>query len=1131
MKINLKCITALCTLALGLWMMLAVGPVSAQVLYGSLVGTVMDPSGGVIPNVPVTIVNEAAGLTREVVTDEAGRFSIGNILPGTYLLKVSMAGFRSYEQKNIGITINTVTRAEVKLEIGGTAEMVTVEAAAALLQTDKSDVHTELTSVAVANLPMPAYRNYQTLLNLVPGATPTAFQNAQVDTPGRSLTTNINGTARNNNNTRVDGAANVYIWLPHHTLYNPPVESVETVNISTNSFDADQGMTGGAAITVTTKSGTNDLHGTAFWYHDDNALKARPYFWYPTASQPKLPLSINNIVGGTVGGPIKKNKLFYFVSYERTSQRSGYTGRYSVPPADVRGGDFSKYAAFSTIYDPATGNPDGSGRTPFPNNIIPKSRISPTFDGIQQLAPFPNRGGLSDDTWGLAGNFDAVGVVAMDRDQYDIKVNWAATGKMNIWGKYSRMFAPVNGPAALGEIGGPALGTRGTGETTVQIPTVGWTYIFSPSLLMDGNFSYTRFDQTVRGPDFGKNWGTDVWKIPGTNGGTQYANDPMYSGQPKISTGFTDWGNTDTWMPVNRNDRSYLFNSNFSKVKGAHEIRFGYDGIRHALNHWQPETANPRGDINFAGNATMIKGGISRSVNTYASALLGLVGTYYKSVQYILMQTREWQHAFYVRDRWQVSRNLTVTLGLRYEYYPLINRDDRGIERWDPATNTVYMGGIGNVPFNNDIAVSKKLFAPRVGFAYRMNEKTVIRAGYGITYDPIPFGRPMRGQYPSTITATFTTVEPFGYYNNLSTGLPPVPVPDISTGVLKLPPTVDMGPRSPWPGLLHRGYIQTWNFTIERKLPLDLVTSIAYVGNQTVHQLLDRDINAGPIGKGSAGRPLYATQGRAIAANMWDGIGSGNYHAMQATLDRRFSKGFMLKTSYTWSKTINMADDDGWAGLRWTNWAPDLKRNRTVAGYHRPHMFTVGWVYEMPFGSGKKYNLTGPMNAIAGGWKFNGIFYAYSGTPFTVSASTTSLNMAGTSQGANLIAPAKYVGNVGPGTWFYDPKSFSDPNLNRPADVYRFGTMGPNSLRGPGFWRSDVSIFKEFRLMERLKMEFKAEAFNLTNHARFNNPAGNVSSMNFNTDGSIKAVNNFLAITSAPDLQERQFRFGMRFAF
>jgi len=189
-----------------------------------------------------------------------------------------------------------------------------------------------------------------------------------------------------------------------------------------------------------------------------------------------------------------------------------------------------------------------------------------------------------------------------------------------------------------------------------------------------------------------------------------------------------------------------------------------------------------------------------------------------------------------------LTDKLTINLGLRYEFYPLINRGDRGIERWDPATNTVYMGGVGNVPWDNGITVSKKLLAPRIGIAYRIDDKTVIRSGYGMSFDPIPFGRPMRGQYPSTITATFQNPETYGYYNSISVGIPKIPVPDISTGIITLPPTVDMGPRSPNAGLLHRGYIESWNLTLERKLPMNFVTSMAYVGTQTVHQLLDLDI-------------------------------------------------------------------------------------------------------------------------------------------------------------------------------------------------------------------------------------------------------------------------------------------------
>jgi hypothetical protein len=777
------------------------GAANGQVLHGSLVGTVADQSGALMAGVPVAIIDNATGISRSTVTDGAGRFSIPNILPGTYTVKVSAPGFRSFYQRNVVVSINTVIRTHAILEVGGTAETVVVEAAAAPLQTDKPDTHAEFTEAEAANLPLMAYRNYQTLLNLVPGATPSEFENGIIDTPARSLTTNINGTPINNNNTRVDGAANVYIFLPHNTLYNPPVEAIQAVNVSTSAFDADQGMTGGAAVTVTTRSGTNHLHGTAFWYHDDNALKARPYFWYKDK-----PLSIDNIAGGTIGGPIKENTLFYFVSYERTSQRIGSTARLSLPPEDIRRGDFSKYIAYSKIYDPLSGKPDGSGRTPFPDNVIPKSRISPIFDAIQSMAPLPNRGGLSDDAWGLQGNYDASGVTRMDRDQWDVRFNWSGGRKLSVWGKYSRMGALVNGATSLGELVGRdlAFGNGGIGDTSVQIPTLGYTYAISPSFLMDGNFSYTRLDQALRGRDHGKFWGSDVWGIPGTNGGARYAGDEMYSGMPALwFQQFTQWGSPDPWLPSTRNDRSYLFNTNFIKVRGAHEIRFGYDGIRHELNHWQPETANPRGRISFGANATMIKGGTARPINSYASALLGIVTNYAKSVQFLLMKTREWQHALYLRDRWQTARNLTLTLGLRYEYYPLVNRGDRGLERWDPNTNIVTLDGIGNVPFNNGVTVSRRLFAPRFGLAYRLGGKTVLRSGYDLTYDPLPLGRPLRGLYPATVTGKWNALDDYRYFNTLAQGIPEVPLPDISTGTLTLPADVDMGACSPWAGEIH----------------------------------------------------------------------------------------------------------------------------------------------------------------------------------------------------------------------------------------------------------------------------------------------------------------------------------------
>ncbi|HWR51867.1 MAG TPA: hypothetical protein VN428_12210, partial [Bryobacteraceae bacterium] len=838
-----------------------------------------------------------------------------------------------------------------------------------------------------------------------------------------------------------------------------------------------------------------------------------------------------------------KDKLFYFVSYERTFERTGNSGNYATPPADFRNGDFSKWSNYALVYDPATmvGN-DPKTRKPFPNNIIPKDRFSPIFTSIMSGLPMPNQTSPTD-TNNLQGTYSASGTMKLDRHMLDAKTNWNVSQKLMIWGKWSYMSAPVSGLYAFGDLGGPALGTDGFGDTKTYLPTAGFTYSASPTFLIDAVFGYTRFDQTVGIPGGDTNVGLDVWKIPGTNGGTQYADDTRYGGLPYLGGfGFTNVGIEATWAPLFRKERTYEFRTNFSKIQGAHELRWGFEPRRLQMNHWQPETANPRGYIYMAGGATSYPGIPGREPNSYAAGLLGLVENYQKSIQFFEMATREWQIGSYFQDRWQATRNLTVNLGLRYEYYPLINRGERGIERWDPYINKVYLGGIGNVPYNNDIKVSTKLFAPRVGFAYRMGDNNVIRAGYGITYDPLPFSRPLRGLYPATLTGSWDRATAgaafgdtsYGWYNTLNQGIPAVPTPDISSGILTLPNNLDMGPRSPWGGYLRRGYIQSWNFTLERKLPWDAVGSVAYVATRTIGQMLDRNINTNGPGQdvNAQTRALAKLYGRTNAANMWDGIGYGAYNALQASLNKQFTKGLFLKGAYTWSKTLNMADEDGWAGLAMWNWEPMISRNYAPAGYDRPHMLTMAWVYELPIGQGKSLELTGVADKVLGGWKINGVFSAYSGTPFGSSGSGSSLRCNGCSQTADLIAPVKKIDEErGPGKPYLDPTSFMDPLIYfNQTGVYRPGTTGRNFLRGPGFWRVDPAIYKEFKITERFRTEFRMEAQNFTNTPRWNNP-GSTGSATPTRDaaGNITKLNNFMTLNGAGGL--RQLRFGLRVQF
>ena len=309
---------------------------------------------------------------------------------GAYDIKVSLSGFREFLQTNVPVSVNQISRVDVKLDVGALTETVTVQSAAELLQTDKADVHTELKSAEITSLPLNQFRNYQALINLVPGATPGVFQNAETDTPARSLSTNVNGQNRNNNGTRTDGATNINIWLPHHNVYMSPAETIDTVNVSTNNFDAEQGMAGGAAVTVITKSGTNQFKGSAFEFYNSDKLNASPYFFGndPNGKPAKLPVT-RNIYGGTVGGPIQRNRLFFFASFEGYKQDLQFFNNRSVPTAALRAGDFSNArnanGSLQLIYDPLTGNPDGTGRTPFPNNIIPADRLNPIAAEAQRV--------------------------------------------------------------------------------------------------------------------------------------------------------------------------------------------------------------------------------------------------------------------------------------------------------------------------------------------------------------------------------------------------------------------------------------------------------------------------------------------------------------------------------------------------------------------------------------------------------------------------------------------------------------------------------------------------------------------------------------------------------------------------
>jgi hypothetical protein len=566
-------VLSICALGLG-------DRASAQVLYGSVTGTVTDQSGAAVPKAHIVATNRATSVKREADADEEGRYRIPDLPPGGYDLAITASGFKPLTLTNLTVATNATTNADAKLQVGAMSQQVTVEASLVTLQTEKTDVHTELSEKAILNMPLNTYRNYQTLINLVPGATPGVFQNAIADSPARALSTNINGTNRNNNNTRVDGATDVFIWLPHHTVYVPPAETVQEVNVSTNNFDPEQGMTGGAAVTVITKSGSNVFHGVAFEYHQDQALRARQFF-ETAALSPRKGKSILNDLGGTFSGPIRKDKLFFFGSWNGVFQRDNRIaggGPITVPTAALRAGDFS--GTGTTIYNPRTGNPDGTGRTAFADQTrIP---IDPIAAKIIALIPLPNIPGA-----GNTANYFKSATQRLNRNNYDFKIDWARTPKHTIFTKYSAMKSVFHGEPSLGQAIGSCACDGGLGDFNVfvQLVTVGHTLTLSPNLVVDGNFGFTRQSQFGQTPDFGTNIGRDVLGIPGTN----KPPDLRSSGMPSFSvTGYATLGNPEGWNPAFRNDWSFTSNHNVRWSHGKHQVSFGTDIVRHHLNHWQP---------------------------------------------------------------------------------------------------------------------------------------------------------------------------------------------------------------------------------------------------------------------------------------------------------------------------------------------------------------------------------------------------------------------------------------------------------------------------------------------------------------------------------------------------------------
>src|SRR5215475_9222528 len=593
--------------------------VDAQVLYGSLTGNVTDQSGAVVNGAKVEALNIGTGVSTSVVTDERGAYLFSSLQAGVYKMTITAQGFKALTQDNVGIEANTTRRLDTQMQVGDVTATVQISSDTPTLQTERADVNITQSARQINNLPLfgSVGRNYQTLIQLIPGTSRSqgfvgngsGEENSAAGNPQRSISYNVNGVSRLQNNTRIDGSSVIYPWLPTNTVYVPPAESIQEVNIVTNAFDAEQGLAGGAAVNVSIKSGTNTLHGVGWGYDTNSAFLSRRFF--QPANQKDIPKNILAQFGYAVSGPVYipkvfngKNKLFFFTDLERTTQRNAAGNTATVAPATLRP-DTNGNVVFPgnvTIYDPLS-NPDPRLRTPFPNNTIPANRIDPAALELIKRLPTPNLPGLTN-------NFATSGVGEFNRNNIDTKINYDSGGKLTLFGRYSISPATIIDPPIFGEISGPALngGQLGTAPGRTQVLGFGGTYTFTPRLVLDVNVGYTRQRIGAQAFDIGSNFGLDVLKIPGTNGP-----DRLQGGVPsfQIGGGFTNLGNDNTGNPFLFRDNQYVAAANLSYLKGAHSFRFGFDYLNPQLNHFQPQGGTfqtVRGTFGFSGNVTSFQG-------------------------------------------------------------------------------------------------------------------------------------------------------------------------------------------------------------------------------------------------------------------------------------------------------------------------------------------------------------------------------------------------------------------------------------------------------------------------------------------------------------------------------------------
>src|SRR6266571_2896294 len=929
----------------------------AQAVKGALLGNIVDSSGLALPGVTVTITEVNTNISYTAVSNESGNYTFANLKDGTYRVTGELSGFKKTVRNGVDVPVNATLRVDLKLEVGAVEESVTVVGESPLLQTDRADTSRIIESVHLTEVPLGFNRNFQGMLVVVPGALRMQRPHSDFFNAQDSLSANVNGQSRLANNVQIEGIDDNHRTGLLTTLI-PSAEAIEAVNISTSAYDAEFGRAGGAITNVTLKSGTNNFKGSVFAFGNNEKTNAPGYFTHTTPPGDYLQS------GFTLGGPLQHNRLFFFGDYQHIRDNAGRTTRAITAPAAYRLGDFS--ASPTRIYDPLTGNPDGTGRTPFPNNIIPADRISPIAKAILAHLPPPNI-----DAAPGQPNYQIDYARVKKTDSFDSKVNAQLTQTDQLTGRLSFLRPVLTDPAAYGEFGDSKAGSpsgagfAGTGTDTTYSTGVNYTRTWSNTLVMEARAGMNYFRNQALTSGNGLKTAEQV--------GIRGANlDEWTSGMTQIDFGTglslsSPMAGFSGSLPWDRSERTVEFANVFTKVAGNHTIKFGED-FRHTRDFLlqTQDNGGPRGQFQFRAPQTSIPSDAAATggfANAFASFLLDVPSTVQRDLKVTDPGVRFWAFFTFIQDKWAVTPKLTIDLGLRHEYYTPFTGlvDQGGLSNYDPATNTLQVAGYGNVSESVGVQKYLKNFGPRAGLSYRLNDKTVLRGGYGVSTLPFPDNSYVYN-YPVKQNNVFNAPNNFAPAGSMKAGFPDpvfVQIPsngilDASSAVLKNASYFHVRPD------MHEGSLSSYNIAFQRELPQRFTLDIAYVGNRGRDVQTQFNENAATVVglPGNAGRPLFGPFQKSADVTTWIGTKT-MYNSLQAKLDRRFSNGLLLTTSYTLGRGWSYVNGDSNSGIATP---ADIERSWARTDQDRLHSLVESFLVHLPFGSDRRWLRDGALS-------------------------------------------------------------------------------------------------------------------------------------------------------------------------